>query len=309
MRIAILSRNRSLYSTRRLVMIARSRGHEVSVLDTLSIVVEAGLGKTRAHEMRMIGSSPIGLARAMSVPELDAIVPRIGSSVTFYGLAVVRQFEAMGVNTTATADAIACSRDKLHSLQTMERQGLPIPRTAVIATPQALISAVQAVGGLPVVIKLTRGTQGKGVVLARNLATAAAVLEKVQAANRQALVQEYIAESRGRDQRLIVVGNRCVAAMERVAAPGEFRANLHRGGSAVAIKPDANSERLAVAAAKAHGLSVAGVDLLQSDHGPLLLEVNSSPGLEGIERATGEEVAGAIINYLEIVNRRERRRR
>lgn len=305
MRIAILSRNRTLYSTRRLVQVAQSHGHRVSVLDTLSIAVEVGLGRSEAYEMRMIGTSPLGLTKTVGVPEVDAIVPRIGASVTFYGLAVVRQFEALGVVTTATADAIARSRDKLHSLQTMDQARLPIPRSAVIASPKALVAAVQAVGGLPVVIKLIRGTQGKGVVLARNLATAAAVLEKVHAANRQALVQAFIAESGGRDQRLIVVGNHCVAAMERVAAPGEFRANLHRGGSAVPFAPDHQTERLAVAAAKAHGLAVAGVDILQSDQGPLLLEVNSSPGLEGIESATGIDVAGAIIGYLEKVARRK----
>ena len=307
MKIAILSRNSAFYSTRRLVQVAQSRGHIVRVLDTLSIAVEVGLDRTEASELRMIGTTPLGLTRTIGVPEVDAIVPRIGASVTFYGLAVVRQFEALGVVTTATADAIACSRDKLHSLQAMDEASLPIPRSAVIASPRALVAAVQAVGGLPVVIKLIRGTQGKGVVLARNLATAAAVLEKVHAAKRQALVQEFVAEAGGRDQRLIVVGDRCVAAMERVAVDGEFRANLHRGGTAVPIEPDRRTENLALAAAKAHGLAVAGVDLLQSGQGPLLLEVNSSPGLEGIEKATGKDVAGAIISYLETTARRQGR--
>ena len=306
MRIAILSRNRSLYSTRRLVQAAQRRGHKVSVLDTLSIAVEVGIGRYEAAPIRMIGTSALGLPRTFGVPEVDAIVPRIGTSVTFYGLAVVRQFETLGVITTATADAIACSRDKLHSLQTMDKAGMPIPRSSVIATPDALISAVQAVGGLPVVIKLIRGTQGKGVVLARNLATAAAVLDRVYAAKRQALVQEYIAEAHGRDRRLIVVGNRCVAAMERLAAEGEFRANLHRGGTAVPFQPDKETERLAVAAAKAHGLTVAGVDMLDSDKGHLVLEVNSSPGLEGIEQATGVDIAGEIILYLERAARQKR---
>jgi len=309
MRLAILSRNSTLYSTRRLVQSAQSRGHQVTVLDTLTIAVEVGLGRPEAQEIRMIGVSPLGLARTIGVPDVDAIIPRIGTSVTFYGLAVVRQFEAMGVPTTATADAIARSRDKLHSLQTMDEAGLPVPRTAVIATRRALVAAVQAVGGLPVVIKLIRGTQGKGVVLARNLATAAAVLDKVRAPNRQALIQQYIAEAAGTDRRLIVVGNRCVAAMERLAAEGEFRANLHRGGTARPFTPDPRTEELAVAAARAHGLAVAGVDLLQSDQGPLLLEVNSSPGLEGIERATGADVAGAIVEYVERAAGRERKRR
>ena len=178
----------------------------------------------------------------------------------------------------------------------------------MIAQPRALFSAVHAVGGVPVVIKLIRGTQGKGVVLAKNLATAAAVLEKVHRAKRQALVQEYLAESRGRDTRIIVVGDRCIAAMERIANDGDFRANLHRGGSAVPITPDADCSRLAVAAAKAHGLDVAGVDLIQSARGPLLLEVNSSPGLEGVEGVTGVDIAREIITYLEKAKRKQRRR-
>jgi ribosomal protein S6--L-glutamate ligase len=241
----------------------------------------------------------LGLTRTGNIPRVDAIIPRIGSSITFYGLAVVRQFEALGVFTTADASAIACSRDKLQSLQIMNHSGLPIPKTAVIAQPKALFSAVNAVGGLPVVIKLIRGTQGKGVVLAKNLATAAAVLDKVHRARRQALIQEYLAESHGRDMRVIVVGDHCIAAMERIAVDGDFRANLHRGGSAVSAFPDAETSKLAVAAAKAHGLNVAGVDLVQSQRGPLLLEVNSSPGLEGIEGVTGVDIAQEIIIFLE----------
>jgi ribosomal protein S6--L-glutamate ligase len=190
----------------------------------------------------------------------------------------------------------------------MNRAGLPIPRTAVIAQPKALFSAVNVVGGLPVVIKLVRGTQGKGVVLAKNLATAAAVLDKVHRASRQALVQEYLAESKGRDTRIIVVGDLCIAAMERIAADGDFRANLHRGGSAISITPDAATSKLAIAAAKAHGLGVAGVDLIQSQRGPLLLEVNSSPGLEGIEGVTGVDIAQQIVGFLEKRQRQQRRR-
>jgi len=278
------------------------------VIDTLAVAVELGLASEGRPGPKLITSGPLGLMRTGHIPEVDAIIPRIGSSVTFYGLAVVRQFEALGVLTTAGASAIACSRDKLHSLQSMSQAGLPIPRTAVIAQPKALFSAVHAVGGVPVVIKLIRGTQGKGVVLAKNLATAAAVLKKVHKAKRQALIQEYLAESRGRDTRIIVVGGRCIAAMERIAVDGEFRANLHRGGSAVSITPDPDTSKLAVAAAKAHGLDVAGVDIVQSKRGPLLLEVNSSPGLEGVEGVTGVDIAGEIINYLE-KNERKRRRR
>ena len=308
MRIAVLSRNSSLYSTRRLVQSARARGHDVTVIDTLAVAVEVGLALEGRSRPKLITRGPLGLMRTGHIPEVDAIIPRIGSSITFYGLAVVRQFEALGVLTTAVAPAIACSRDKLSSLQRMSREGLPIPRTAVIAQPSALFSAIHAVGGVPVVIKLIRGTQGKGVVLARNLATAAAVLQKVHKARRQALVQEYLAESRGRDTRVIVVGDRCIAAMERIAGEGEFRANLHRGGSAISITLDPDSSRLAIAAAKTHGLAVAGVDLIQSKRGPLLLEVNSSPGLEGIEGVTEVDIAGEIISFLEKAERRQRHR-
>ena len=299
MRIAILSRNPSLYSTRRLVQAARSRGHDVRVIDTLAVAVEMGLNLEGRSGHKVITSGPLGLTRTGHIPEVDAIIPRIGTSITLYGLAVVRQFEAMGVITTAVASAIACSRDKLHSLQRMSRCGLPIPRTAVIAQPKALFSAVHAVGGVPVVIKLIRGTQGKGVVLAKNLATAAAVLKQVHKAKQQALIQEYLAESHGRDTRIIVVGNRCIAAMERIASDDDFRANLHRGGTAVSFSPDKGISALAISATKAHGLAVAGVDLIHSQRGPLLLEVNSSPGLEGIEGVTGVDISSEIVTHLE----------
>lgn len=299
MRIAVLSRNKSLYSTRRIVQSARSRGHHVRVIDTLSVAVEVGLVEQGKAGPRLITSGPLGLTRTGNIPEVDAIIPRIGTSVTFYGLAVVRQFEALGVLTTAGASAISCSRDKLHSLQRMSRAGLPIPKTAVIARPEALFAAVHAVGGVPVVIKLIRGTQGKGVVLAKNLATVSAVLDKVYKARRQALVQEYLAEAHGQDTRIIVVGDRCIAAMERIATGDDFRANLHRGGTAVSLTPDRATSKLAVAAAKAHGLAVAGVDIIQAQRGPLLLEVNSSPGLEGIESVTGVDIAIEIISFLE----------
>ena len=308
MRIGILSRNASLYSTRRLVQAARNRGHDAAVIDTLSVAVEVGLTLPKRHGTKIISSTAAGIARALQVPQVDAIIPRIGTSITFYGLAVVRQFEAQGVLSTANADGIAASRDKLHSLQIMSQAGLPVPRTAIVAHSQALFSAISSVGGLPVVIKLIRGTQGRGVVLAGNTATAAAVLRRVQMARQQALVQEFIAESQGRDLRVIVVGNRCLAAMERSAAEGEFRANLHRGGTARAMELDADTKALAVSAAKAHGLSVAGVDLIHSKRGPLLLEVNSSPGLEGIESVTGVDIAAEIIALLEGKARKQRKR-
>lgn len=296
MRIGILSRNHTLYSTRHLVDAARQRGHIVHLLDTLSVAVEL---QPSSQQMRLLSATPIGLARMSRLPELDAIIPRIGSSITFYGVAVVRQFEALGVLSTAVSDGIASSRDKLHSLQIMQQAGLPVPRTAVIAKPQALFAAVEFVGGLPAVIKLVRGTQGKGVILVHDLTTAARALQSVQDTERHALLQEFIAEADGRDLRVIVVGNQCVAAMERRAADGEFRSNLHMGGTAVAIKLDRKTQKLAVAAAKAHGLAVAGVDLIQAERGSLVLEVNSSPGLEGIEGITGVDVATEIVAYLE----------
>jgi len=307
-KIGILSRNRSLYSTRRLAQAAHQRGHEVSIIDTLAVAVEVGRDAISGPRVRMVVSESYGLARAVQLPQVDAIIPRIGASITYHGLSVVRQFEATNVLTTATSPAIARSRDKLHSLQTMSQAGLPVPRTAVIAQARALFAAMQTVGGPPVVIKLIEGTQGRGVVLARNLATAAAVLAKVHQHKRQALVQEYIAEAAGRDVRVIVVEGRCVAAMERSAPEGEFRANLHRGGTAVPFQLDNATKKLAVDAAKAHGLSVAGVDLIQSNRGPLLLEVNSSPGLEGIETTTQVDVAGEVIAFLEREARKNKRR-
>ncbi len=313
MKIGILSRNNNLYSTRRLVEAARVRGHEVRVIDTLAIAIEIGVADEPDMGIKVI-ESPRRQGRRWGMlpdattflPQVDAIIPRIGASITYYGLTVVRQFEANGVLTTAASQAIAQSRDKLQSLQIMHRAGLPVPKTAVIVKPEALYSAIQAVGPPPVVVKLIQGTQGRGVILARNWQTTAAVLEKLRAYNKQALVQEYVSEAEGRDIRIIVVGDRCVAAMMRVAPDGEFRANLHRGGTAVPITLDSETEQLALAAARAHGLSVGGIDIIESERGPLLLEVNSSPGIEGIETATGKDVAGEIIHFLERQNKRKR---
>lgn len=299
MRIGILSRNPNLFSTRRLAAAARERGHLADIIDTTAIAVHIGRGDLPPGETQHLVARLPGTATATKLPVLDAIIPRIGTSVTFYGLAVVRQFETAGVLTTASSGAIACSRDKLQSLQVMAQAGLPIPRTAVVARPEALYAAVEAVGGLPAVVKLIHGTQGRGVFLAHHLATVSALLQRVAELNRQAIVQEFVAEAGGRDMRLIVVGRQCVAAMERQAPTGEFRANLHRGGTASAFRPDAATAELAVAAARAHGLGVAGVDLVPSHRGPLVLEVNSSPGLEGIEKVTGVDVAGEIIAYVE----------
>lgn len=299
MRIGILSRNPKLFSTRRLVAEVRERGHKAEVIDTTAVAVHIGGDKMSSGEPKIMIAAMPGVAAATKLPTLDAIIPRIGTSVTFYGLAVVRQFESTGVVTTASSNAIACSRDKLQSLQIMTQAGLPIPRTAVVARPEALYAAVEAVGGLPAVVKLIHGTQGRGVFLAHHLASISALLQRVAELNRQAIVQEFIDEAGGRDLRLIVVGGRCVAAMERQAPSGEFRANLHRGATATPYNPDAATTDLATAAAKAHGLAVAGVDLVLSRRGPLLLEVNSSPGLEGIEKTTGVNVAGEIVEYVE----------
>lgn len=296
MRIGILSRNPALYSTRRLLETATARGHDARVIDTMRVALEVGTSNNN-HQQPTAGQSPAPVSP--SFPQVDAIIPRIGSSITFYGRAVVRQFEATGAVTTATSAGIGRSRDKLHSMQLMHRHGLPIPRTTVVANPRSIYPAVRRVGGTPLIIKLTQGTQGRGVILARNLRTVAAVLEKVRKVRRRALLQEFIAEAAGRDLRVIVVGGRCVAAMERQAVPGEYRANLHRGGSAVPVALDEETSRLAVAAADVHDLSVAGVDLLRSKRGPLVLEVNSSPGLQGIEETTQVDVAGAIITFLE----------
>ncbi len=303
MRIGILSRNPALYSTRRLAQAIWARGHQAQIIDTTAIAVHLGAGGTPP----VLTANPIGPAATSPLPPLDAIIPRIGTSVTFYGLAVVRQFETAGVFSAASSDAISRSRDKLHSLQVMAQAGLPIPRTAVVARPEALLAAIKAVGGLPAVVKLIRGTQGRGVLLADHIATIAAMLRRAEELNQQAIIQEYISEAAGRDLRVIIVGGRPVAAMERHAPPGDFRANLHQGGSAEPVTLDRATAALAVAAARAHGLAVAGVDLLLSRRGPLLLEVNSSPGLEGIEKTTGVDVAEAIITYIESAAGRPRR--
>lgn len=307
MRIGILSRNRRLYSTRRLVQAARARGHSVVVIDTMTITVEMGMLPADGEISHTLHRGVI--TRTEPLPEVDAIIPRIGTSITPYGLAVVRQFEGRGVLTTATAEAIACSRDKLHSSQLMAQASLPIPKTAVTGHPEGLFAAIHAVGGFPVVIKSNRGTQGRGIILAHNLTTAAAAVAQLRQAGRQALVQEFVAEAEGKDLRLIVVGDRCVAAMQRAAGQGEFRANLHLGGTAVSIPVTPEINRLAVAAAQVHGLGVTGVDIILSQRGPLLLEVNASPGLEGIERTTGVDIAAEIIRFLEKQRAKQPRRK
>ena len=296
MKIGILSRNRALYSTRRLEQTARRRGHQVRVLDTMQIAQLMGIVYRRPQS-----------GRRRRVPRVDGIIPRIGASITRHGVAVVRTFEARGVVTTATAEAIAHSRNKLESLKLMKQAGLPLPRTELISHPDQIAAAIDAVNGPPSVIKILKGTQGRGVILAPDLKIARAVaILLLRHGQEQLLVQEFIEEAEGKDLRLLVVGHRCVAAMQRVASEDDFRANLHRGATAVAIKPDPDTEALAVQATRLHGIGVAGVDIIPSNQGPLLLEVNSSPGLEGIERTTRVDVAARIVHYLEEEGRRHR---
>lgn len=298
MYIGILSRNPTLYSTRRLAQAARDRLHQVELVDTLNVAVE--LNPDVPH---------LTTISRQKLPHFDAIIPRIGNSVTYYGLAVVRQFETQGVVTTASSQAIAQSRDKLHSLQMMRQAGLPTPKTMAVSSLVSLWYAIQAVGGLPVVMKAVRGTQGHGVLLVREFASAAAAFEKLHQGKEAVLVQEYLPEAEGRDTRIIVVGKRCVAAMERQAAAGNFRSNLHQGGTAHPITLSRETSQLALQVAAAHQLDVAGVDLIHSRRGPLVLEVNASPGLEGIETVTQTDVATAIITFLEKEYARQRVRK
>jgi len=285
-KIGILSRKTSLYSTTRLQEAAEERGHEVPVIDFLrcSMGLEGKRGSILYHGDEII---------------VDAIIPRIGSSVTFYGTAVVRQFETMGVYTLAEAVSIRRSRDKLWSYQILARAGLGLPVTAFARSVKDMTSVIDLVGGAPLIIKLLEGTQGSGVVLAETRKAAESVIEAFRQLDANILVQEFVKEASGSDVRCVVVGGRVVAAMTRHAAPGDFRSNLHRGGTAEPAKLTTKERRTAVKAAKALGLNVAGVDLLRADRGPLVLEVNSSPGLEGIESTTGVDVAGEIIEFVE----------
>ena len=281
MRLAILSRNPFLYSTKRLHETAVSMGHTAQVLDTLTL----------AAQMRR------RLPQANRFP-FDAIIPRIGTSITKVGVRVVRQLEQAGLPTSATANSIAKSRNKLISHILMQKAGLPTPQTIVVRQPAQMAAAIDAVG-LPLIVKLSEGTQGRGVLLAHTWQAAMALGQRLGQFGNPLLVQRFVAEAQGRDIRIVVVGGRSVAAMERTAAPGEYRANLHLGGTAVSYQPDAALTEIAVRAAEMHQLGCCGVDIIFSHEGPLLLEVNSSPGLEGIEMASGVDVAAAIISYLE----------
>ncbi len=286
MKLGILSRAPNVYSTQRLKTAAIDRGHEVRVLNTLRFAID------------LAGDVPALQYRGKQLSEYDAVLPRIGASITFFGLAVVRQFEQMDVYTPNTAAGIANSRDKLRSIQILSRHDVGIPATTFVRDRQDVLAAIDRVGGAPVVIKLLEGTQGIGVILAPDKKVAEAIIETLQSARQNVLIQRFVAESKGTDVRALVVGDRVVAAMRRRAQGDEFRSNVHRGGTAEAITLDPEFEQVAVQAAQIMGLRVAGVDMLEGDDGPLVMEVNSSPGLEGIETATGLDIAGSIIDYI-----------
>jgi ribosomal protein S6--L-glutamate ligase len=287
MKIAILSRNPRLYSTRRLVEAARERDHEVRVIDPL-----------RCY-MSIAGHRPEIHYKGAELDAVDSIIPRIGASITFYGTAVLRQFEMMGVFPLNESVAISRARDKLRSLQLLSRKGIGMPVTGFAHSPDDTQDLLRLVGGHPVVIKLTEGTQGVGVVLAETRKAAESVIDAFRGLNAHFLVQEFIKEAGGSDIRCFVIGEKVVAAMKRTAREGEFRSNLHRGGSAELVKITPEERSTAVRAARIIGLNVAGVDILRSNHGPVVMEVNSSPGLEGIETATGKDIAGKIIEFME----------
>jgi len=287
MKIAILSRNAKLYSTARLVEAAQARGHEVRVLDVL-----------RCY-MNITSHNPSIHYRGEDLTGFDAVIPRIGASVTFYGTAVLRQFEMMNVFTAVNSRGIIHSRDKLRCLQVLSKEGIGLPKTVFTNYSKDVKHVVDSAGGAPVVLKLLEGTQGLGVVLAENMNAAQSVLEAFNGLKARVIVQEFIREAKGADIRAFVVDGEVVGAMRRQGKPGEFRSNLHRGGTSSIIELSTEEKYTAVLAAKAVGLGIAGVDLLQSARGPLVLEVNSSPGLQGIEKTTKTDIASKIIQYIE----------
>ncbi|NNC65865.1 MAG: 30S ribosomal protein S6--L-glutamate ligase [Gammaproteobacteria bacterium] len=287
MKIGILSRSRKLYSTSKLVEAGEKRGHEVQVINPLRCYMNIASFKPSIH----YNGNPL--------TEFNAIIPRIGASITFYGTAVVRQFEMMGVFSLNESVAISRSRDKLRSLQLLARKGIGLPVTGFASSPDDTSDLLDLVGGAPVVVKLLEGTQGKGIVLGETRKAAESVIEAFRNLDANFLVQEFIKEAGGADIRCFVIGEKVVASMIRQAQEGEFRSNLHRGGTAQVIKITPEERSTAVRAARIMGLNVAGVDILRSNHGPVVMEVNSSPGLEGIEQSTGKDVAGMIIEYIE----------
>jgi len=299
MRIAILSRNASLYSTSRLALAARARRHEVTVVDPLEIHLVVA-----DHKPALIyGDAPFG--------KVDAVIPRIGTSINSYGLTVVRQFDLMGVPVLNSAVAIARSRDKLRSFQLLTAKKVAVPITVCARSPAAVENALQIVGGCPVIVKLQQGSQGIGTMIAETPQAVMSLLETFWAMGQDIILQQYIRESKGRDLRAVVVGRRVVAAMRRTARAGEFRSNLHRGGVGVGVDLDRAYRAAAIKAARLMALEVAGIDMVATRSGPKILEVNASPGLEGIERASGIDVAGAVIDYAErfVTRRRGQGRR
>ena len=286
MKLAILSRAPRSYSTQRLRAAATERGHEVRVLNTLRFAID------------LSGAVPDLQYRGKPLSDYDAILPRIGSSITYFGTAVVRQFEQMDVYTPNTANGISNARDKLRATQILSRHSIAMPPTAFVRNRADVRPAIERVGGAPVVIKLLEGTQGIGVILAPEVKVAEAIIETLHSTNQNVLIQKFVAESRGRDIRALVVGDRVIAAMRRTANGDEFRSNVHRGGSVEPVDLPKDYEEAAVRSAQIMGLKVAGVDMLEGADGPLVMEVNSSPGLEGIETATRLDVAGAIIDHI-----------
>ena len=287
MRLVILSRQEALYSTKALVEAARRRGHQADVLDTLQFDIQV----SRQSPELFYQGKPVG--------PVDAVIPRIGASITFFGLAVVRQFEMMGVYCVNESQAIARSRDKLRCLQILSRHDIGLPPTVYTRQADHVPGCIERVDGPPVVVKLLEGTQGVGVVLAETTPAASSVIEAFHGLDQNILIQQFIGEAKGSDIRALVVGRRVVAAMKRQAVTGEFRSNIHRGGTAKKLRLSPEYRKTALAAARVLGLRVAGVDMIESDEGPMVMEVNSSPGLEGIEKTTGVDVAGAIVEQIE----------
>jgi ribosomal protein S6--L-glutamate ligase len=287
MKIALLSRNKNLYSSSRLIEAAKERGHEIHTLDVLRCYMNITSHRPSIH------------FKGEELTGFNAVIPRIGASVTFYGTAVLRQFEMMGVYPLNESVAISRSRDKLRAMQLLSRKGIGLPITGFANKPDDIPDLIKMVGGAPLVIKLLQGTQGIGVVLAETANAAESVIESFFGLKASVLVQEYIKEAGGADIRCFVIGEKVVAAMKRQGAEGEFRSNIHRGGSATLIKITPEERSTAIRAARTMGLNVCGVDILRSSHGPVVMEVNSSPGLEGIEKATGKDIAGMIIEFIE----------
>lgn len=288
MKIAILATNPQLYSHQRLKAAGEEAGHEVNIINPLYCYMNVAASNPKVHYR---GGEPL--------PQYDAVIPRIGASITYYGTALLRHMETMGMYTLNESIAISRSRDKFRSLQLLARKGIPMPLTSFAQSPDDTEDLIRMVGGAPLVIKLLEGTQGKGVILADSHQSAVSIINAFKEMSANILVQEFIEESRGTDIRCFVIGDKVVAAMKRQAKDGEFRANVHQGGKAVKVKLSPQERSIAIAAAKTMGLKVAGVDLIRSNHGPLVLEINSSPGIEGIEKATHVNIAAKIIQYIE----------